>query len=252
MTFTFVPGPHHTLQPTTQGLIKTWSFSSLSKFEKCPYAAYLGKVEGLKEPAGPAADRGSAIHAQWEAYIRGDTDKLTDAGKKPNHAYADALRQAYADGTASVEDEWTFDHDWTVVTPKTPAVWAVFKLDVFVQESPSSARVVDHKSGKSWGKEITHGEQGMMYAIAALMRDPALQFVSVEFNYVDEGQIINKGSWRREDLDIFLPRLTKRGHAMTSATQFPPTPSIHNCRWCRFKDEVLRDDGTPACTWGVV
>ena len=252
MTFTFVPGPHHVIasdRPT--GPIKSWSFSSLTKFEKCPYAVYLGKTEGFKEPSGPAAERGTKIHEAWEAYIRGETDRLVGGGKKPDLAYADALRDKYAMAQATVEDEWCFDYEWNPVEPKSPDVWAIFKLDVFVYESPTSARVIDHKSGKSFGNEVKHGEQGMFYAIAAMMRHPDLQFVTTEFNYVDEGQVIRKGDWRREDLEVFLPRLTKRGMAMTCATDFPPVPSKHNCKWCRYKDEVRRESGEPACTWGV-
>lgn len=252
MTFTFVPGPHHLIASDTLGPIKTWSFSSLTKFERCAYAAYLGKVEGFKEPGGPAADRGTAIHNQWDAYIRGDTDVLRDAGKKPNLEYANVLREHYAEGRAHVEEEWWFDRDWTVTTSEDPARWAVFKLDVFVRESETAGRIIDHKSGKSWGNEVKHGEQGMFYGIAALMRFPELQYVTTEFNYVDEGHVLDKGRWRREDLDVFLPRLVRRANAYTCATDFPPTPSAHNCRWCRYKDEVKRDDGTPVCQWGVL
>lgn len=252
MTFTFVPGKHHLNTAPKSGLIKTWSFSSLSKYERCPYSLFLGKVEGLKEPAGPAADRGTAIHAAWEAYIKGETEALTDAGRKPLIAYADELRAAYLDGRATVEDEWTFDIDWNPVAPKSDSVWAIFKLDVFVRESDTSARIIDHKSGKSWGNEVKHGEQGMFYAIAAFLMHPTLEYIQVEFNYVDEGEVKAKTAWTRSDLSVFLPRLEKRARQMTSATDFPPKPSKHACKWCRYKDEVQRDNGQPACEWGAI
>lgn len=252
MTFAFVPGAHHLERRPQQGLVKTFSFSSLSKYEKCPYSLYLGKVEGLREPSGPAADRGTAIHAAWEAYIKGETDTLENAGKKPLIAYADELRTAYLEGRATVEDEWTFDSNWTPVPPKTDQVWGIFKLDVFVRESDTSARVIDHKSGRSFGNEVKHGEQGMFYAMAAMLQHPELEYVAVEFNYVDEGEIKAKSAWRRSDVAVFLPKLEKRALAMTTATTFPPTPSKFACKWCRYKDEVVRDDGQPACSWGVL
>jgi len=252
MTFTFVPGKHHLETDPRAGLIKTWSFSSLTKYERCAYSLYLGKVEGLREPSGPAADRGTAIHSAWEAYIKGETDRLENGGKKPLLSYANELREAYLDGRASVEDEWTFDHTWTPVPPKTPEVWAIFKLDVFIRESDTSARVVDHKSGRSFGNEIKHGEQGMFYAIAAMLQHPELEFVKVEFNYVDEGEIKAKSNWRRSDLPLFLPKLEKRAQRLTSATTFEPQPSKHACKWCRYRDEVKRDSGEPACIWGVL
>jgi hypothetical protein len=252
MTFDFKPGEHHLIPTVELGPVKTWSFSSLSKFEKCPYAVYLGKVEGFREPSGPAADRGTKIHTHWEEYIRGDIEHLTEGGKKPDLQYARELRELYADGLVTLEDEWVFTKDWEITTPGAPDVWAVFKLDVFIRESPESARIIDHKSGQIFGNEIKHGDQGMLYAIAAMMRFPELQFVSVEFNYVDHGKVAARATWTRNDLTLFLPRLEKRALAMTTATTFPPKPSTHNCRWCRMKDEVTREDGQPACKWGVL
>lgn len=252
MTFEFTPGAHHLIPSTELGPIKTWSFSSLSKFEQCPYAVSLSKIEGIREPGGPAADRGSRIHANWEDYITGDTDTLEDGGKKPDMAYALAIRTMYAEGLVEVEDEWVFTRDWSPTTHGAPDVWAVFKLDVFIRESPTSARIIDHKSGKSFGNELKHNEQGRFYAIAALMRYPELDFVEVEFNYCDEGHIGNRKAWTRNDLPLFLPRLERRAVVMTTATSFPAKPSKHNCRWCRYKDEVVREDGTPACIWGVL
>jgi len=252
MSFEFTPGAHHLQPSTAPGRITTWSYSSLSKFEQCPYAVYLSKIEGIKEPAGPAADRGSAIHKVWEDYIQGNTTKLVDAGKKPNIELADTLREAYANGEVEIEEEWTVDRNWDPVPPKTPEVWGICKLDVFRRDSPTSAQIIDHKSGTSWGKAVKHGDQGMVYAVNAFMRYPDLGLVSTQFNYVDEGVLSQPTYWRRHEIDLFRMRLDKRAHRLTSATDFPPAPSKHNCKWCRYKDEVRREDGAPACKWGVL
>lgn len=249
----FTPGAHHRAPViATDGPIKTWSFSSLTKFEQCPYASYLGKVEGFKEPAGPAADRGSQLHEVMERYIRGESDDLPPKVAASLLPYVDTLRSAYKLGDVEIEQEWTFDKLWVQCEPKTPDVWAVFKCDAVVHESETCINIIDWKSGKIFGNELKHGTQGMFYCIAALLRYPKVNYVEAEFAYIDHGQTAIRCTMTRDELPHFLPRLTKRALAMTQAQEFPANPSKQNCRWCRFKDEVLRDNGQPACEWGVV
>lgn len=251
----FVPGAHN-LAPViaTDGPVKTWSFSSLTKYEQCPYSVYLGKVEGFREPAGPAADRGTQLHTMLEEYVQGNSDDLPDKMRKHDGMvrYVQRLRELYAEGIVTLEEEWTFDREWNVCEPKTPAVWAVFKCDIVVHESDTSILIIDWKSGRVFGNELKHGTQGMFYAIAALMRHPELEYVEAEFAYIDHGQVHTRSTMTRAELPHFLPRLTKRALAMTTAQHFPANPSTHNCRWCRMKDEVTREDGRPACEWGIV
>lgn len=252
----FTPGAHN-LDPAiiaTDGPVKTWSFSSLTKFEACPYSVYLGKVEGFKEPAGPAADRGTELHAIMEAYVQGTSDELPPKVRKHEGmvAYASMVRDAYAEGIVEVEQEWTFDKNWNICEPKTPDVWAIFKCDVVIHESETSIKISDWKSGKIFGNELKHGTQGMFYSIAALLRYPKAEYAEAEFAYIDHGQVATRSTMTRAELEHFLPRLTKRALAMTQAQHFPANPSAPNCRWCRYKDVVTREDGRPACEWGII
>lgn len=253
----FTPGPHN-LQPQTikhePGPVRTWSFSSLTKFEQCPYAIQLAKIEGFKEPAGPAADRGSQLHAMLEAYVQGESDDLPPKMRaSPTMVtYVNALRDAYNAGLVEVEQEWTFDWEWNPCEPKTPDVWSVFKCDVVLHESDTSLTICDWKSGRIFGNELKHGTQGMFYSIAALSRYPQLEYVEAEFAYIDHNEIITRCTMTRKELGTFLPRLTERAKRMTNATHFPANPSKHNCKWCRYRDEVRREDGQPACQWGVI
>lgn len=248
----FTPGAHNLIKPVpVGGPVKTWSFSSLTKFEQCPYAVYLGKIEGFKEPAGPAADRGSRIHSELEDYVQGVTGKFPSDVHKNLRDYADAMRAEFDEGQIEIEQEWTFDKEWNICEPKTPAVWAIFKCDVVKHESDTSIRIIDWKSGKIFGNELKHGTQGMFYAIAALLRYASVEYVQVDFAYVDHGQVVTRSTMTRNELPHFLPRLTKRALQMTQAAHFPPNPSKHNCRWCRYRTDVLRDNGEPACTWGI-
>ena len=44
----------------------SFSNSSIKTYEQCPFKYKLTRIDGLSEPAGPAADRGKLIHAELE------------------------------------------------------------------------------------------------------------------------------------------------------------------------------------------
>ena len=78
------------------GPIKAWSFSTLTKFEECPYRVYLNKVEKIPEPSGSAADRGTAIHTLAEDYVQGFVGELPDELSKYTESFKQ-LRKDYED-----------------------------------------------------------------------------------------------------------------------------------------------------------
>ena len=62
--------------PEELGPVRAWSYSALKTFEECPYRTYINKVKGVKEVAGPAADRGSQIHQLAEDYVNGTVGEM--------------------------------------------------------------------------------------------------------------------------------------------------------------------------------
>jgi len=94
--------------------------------------------------------------------------------------------------------------------------WARIKLDALVHQDEQSARVIDYKTGKKWGNEISHSQQALLYAIGTFLRYPDLEFVN------------------------------SRAVKMTTETEFNPTPSKSSCRWCSY-----RQGDDPQCQWGV-
>ena len=62
-------------KPDTFGLVPAWSYSTLKTFEECPYRIYISKVRKVREPSGPAAERGSKILQEAEDFGNG---KLTE------------------------------------------------------------------------------------------------------------------------------------------------------------------------------
>lgn len=222
------------------GPIKAWSYSSLKEFEQCSLRTKFGKIDKIPTPSHPAAERGTQIHDSAECWIRGELDALPDALSRFEDGF-DYLRAGFDAGTVMVEDPWAFTLEWDLVEWNHPDCWVRMKLDAYVSEDPSSAVVIDFKTGRKDGNELAHSTQAQIYAIGAFMRDPDLDFVKTEFWYLDKGGKLEK-EYTRERAMMFVPKWIERGVAMTSCTDFHPTPSKFNCKWCSYIDQ---------CEWGV-
>jgi len=231
-------------KPEKLGDVRAWSYSALKVYEDCPYRTYISRVKGVREPSNPAADRGTQIHQYAEDYVNGTI------GEMPNelHKFKDAfeeLRTLYAEAKVELEGEWGYDLDWSPVGWMQKETWARIKLDALVNEDEQSARVIDYKTGRKFGNEIAHGQQGLLYAIGTFFRYPNLQYVQTEFWYLDKGETTKKG-YTRDQAMQFAPGFHRRAVKMTTETEFSPTPSKNACRWCAF-----RKGDEPECHWGV-
>ena len=223
------------------GPVKAWSASALDIFEKCRYHTYLKRVKRIAEPSGEAADRGSMIHDLAEHYVDGSLGELPEQLEKFEKAFK-SLREQYIAGKVELEEDWGFDINWQPCGWMDKKVWARIKLDVFVHEDETSAKVIDHKTGRKFGNEIKHNQQAMIYAIAAFMRYPDLEYIETEFWYLDKGEYL-RNHYTRKQLPILMPRLEKRAIAMTCCTDFPPKPSATACKWCHYNK-------SGDCDWG--
>lgn len=225
------------LRDRPSGLVPTAAFSTLKNFEECRFRVYLSKVKKLKGEMGEAAVRGQAIHDQAETYIRGTGEELPPPKSldKLAHQYYTLRKQFEAHPERfSLEENWGFTKDWDITDWMAGDVWLRQKLDVFHMQSETSAKIIDHKSGKKWGNELKHGDQGLQYAIGAFMKYPKLQLVETDFYYVDQGEMLPKKFTRGQALSL-LPRLEKRIFTLTTATEEElviASPSKHNCKFC--------------------
>ena len=158
-------------RPEKLGPLKAWSFSALKTFEECAYRAYLSRVQKIPEPTNAAASRGSKIHEQAEAYVKGELGEMPQELKKFAQDF-DHLRALYADARVELEGDWGFTMDWEPTSWVGSTTWVRIKLDALVFEEDNSARVIDYKTGKKWGNEIMHGQQCLLYAIGTFYRYP--------------------------------------------------------------------------------
>ena len=226
------------------GYIPAWSYSTLKTFESCAYRSYIAKVKKVQEDFGPAAARGTEIHKQAEDYVAGALGELPDTLKKFTSQFKN-LRELFVDAKVELEGDWGFTRSWEPCGWLAPDVWGRIKLDAFVHETETSARVIDYKTGKQFGNEISHSQQALTYAIGSFMRYPELESANTEIWYLDHGTTMEQ-TYTRDEAMVFMPTLHERAIAMTTATKFPPNPSKQNCRWCSFKNGEH-----PICEWGM-
>lgn len=229
---------------TELGLVPAWSHSALKVFESCAYKTYISKVKRVQEDFGPAAARGTEIHTQAEDYVKGTLAEMPDTLKKFEKQF-NFLKEEYANANVELEGDWGFTRKWQICDWMAPDVWARVKLDALVNESETSARVIDYKTGRQFGNEISHSQQALTYAIGSFFRYPKLEIVKTELWYLDHGTTMEQ-VYTRDEAMIFMPKLHERATLMTTATKFPPNPSTIACRWCSFgKGE------SPYCEWGI-
>lgn len=230
--------------------IRTWSFSRLTDFEKCRYRAKLKYLDHVPEPPRPlppgktehANDRGSRVHDAAEAYVRGGVELISELSAYKERY--DELRDLFAEKRVTLEGEWAFDKQWNPVAWNSHDAWCRMKLDAYVQVTNDHARVIDYKTGKKYGNEIKHTEQGQLYQLAAFLKYPQLISVDVEFWYIDQGKDHDtRVSYSRAQGTAYYNKFYNRGAAMTGETEFPPNPNAYSCKWCPYLGN--------ACEFGV-
>ena len=231
-------------KPDELGLVPAWSYSGLKTFESCAYRTYISKVKKVWEEAGPAAERGSRIHGLAEKYVKGELKEMPSELKKFAPQF-EKLHKLFTEGKVEVEGEWGFTLDWETTGWMEHNTWARVKLDVIVHETETSARVIDHKTGRKFGNEIAHGQQALTYAIGTFFRYPMLEHVQTELWYLDKSETTIQ-AYTRDEAMVFAPGLHQRAVIMTTATEFPPNPGKDTCKWCPHKEGEH-----PICEWGI-
>lgn len=228
---------------TVLGPVDKWSFSGLKNWESCPHSIKLAKIDREPQKQGEAAARGSIIHDMCEQYVRGQIPTLEgDAKTKFEHFTSDfsQLKRMFdeqVDGqypSIEMEENWGIRLDWSGCDWEDPELWGRGKLDVFVRESETSCRIIDYKTGRKFGNEMKHNDQGLSYAIYALHRfNKEITHFSVEFWYLDQGEKMVR-TFSARQLEILHPRYNKRALRMTTDTEFKSKANADTCRFCNY------------------
>lgn len=220
--------------------IKAWSYSRLSVFEQCKRRAKLAYIDRIPEPERPlpagktehANDRGTRVHDAAERFVKGGIELIPELEKFREEFIK--LRELYSKGLVSLEGDWAVDQDWSPVAWKSQDTWLRLKLDaLYMYDKGRKGVVIDYKTGKLYGNEIKHAEQGQLYQLAAFMRYPDLEELTVEFWYTDLDEIRTTVYTRAQGLR-FLKGFSDRGANFTTTENFPPSPSRFACKWCPY------------------
>lgn len=230
--------------------IDAWSFGRLTTYEACNYHAkleYLDKRPFAETYDRAFANRGNMIHTACELYIRSEGGLIKDLTMPLVIERLDHYKAQYAAGHAVVEQAWGFDREWQPTGWMAPNVWQRAKCDVVLDEG-DLVEVADWKSGKREGNEVKHAQQGILYAIDALIKYPAAERVRIRFIYTDEGREKVQEHSRLATMRM-LPSWDARARAMTSARVFPHKANKMTCRFCPYAPTVNGGDGS--CPFGV-
>jgi CRISPR/Cas system-associated exonuclease Cas4 (RecB family) len=235
-------------------IILTASFSRLKDYERCPYMLWLkaGERRSTEHVDTSAMDRGTEIHQECEDYTLGKHE-LTKNMYKFGEYFQD-LRQEYLAGNVLVEEEWGFDVDWQPTGWWDKDVKVRMKLDNFrviardENNNPVAGIPTDYKTGKKFGNEVGHNQQGVIYAIGSFLKMPTLEYADVEFLYLDHGLKSKPKRYTREKAMKLLPSWQARFDKLFNDREFRPKANKINCKYCAFSPN---EKGDGSCPWGV-
>lgn len=216
-------------------MLKAWSYSRLHDYDVCPAKAMYKHVIGLKEPAGPALERGIRIHQEAEDFLSGKTRKPPESFNEFQPLLMQ-LRKQKAMGERSIcLNRMMKPVPWDA----WEEVWLRVKLDALLLLKTKKAKVrcgwfYDFKTGKVY--EDDHYDQLDLYALSVFAENEDVQELEGELWYVDQPGLIRLV--RRYTRAVDLPRLTekwlKRSLPLLSDRKFAPNPGDH-CRYCHFR-----------------
>jgi len=229
--------------------LKSWSFSSLSDFGRCPYYTYLKRVQKIPEPERPlppgklehANDRGSRIHDSAELFVRGKAKFAPELRSFETEFLS--LQSSFKAGKVSLEGEWGMSKDWEPADYKS--AWLRLKLDALYFISDTEAVAIDYKTGRKFGNEVKHGQQLNLYQLVSFLRYPLLETLHTELWYLDQDEITSL-TYRRSQGLRFRGNWDMRALTMVNTVDFRPKPNVWNCKYCMYGPK-----GSGLCTVGV-
>lgn len=213
-----------------------WSYSMLRTWESCAAKYKFKYIDRLKDQSGPAAQRGSEIHATIENYIKGTDFNLHEAAQPYQELFDYARSLGAGTGMRYVEQKMGFDEEWHACAYDAKNAWGRVICDLVITTKEDGAIVYEWKSGKP---KDDHRDQRILYGIAAMgwYLVPEIKVITHYLEGTSPPQEVRIK-------DTALPRLREqwavRVHLMDSDDTFAPKPDFH-CRWCSYS----RDKGGP-------
>ena len=237
------------------GPVKSWSYSTYNNHNRCPHRVFMEKVLKeprpiLKIPEGKKEhpmSRGTRIHESAEFYVTRDMELIPELKKFQENFEALRILRDCPDIYMSVEGDWAYDRNWAVTSWSSQDAWLRMKADMFLSKETEGI-LIDYKSGRRHGNEISHMTQAQLYQLCAFIRFPELEYITVEFWYTDIGEI-TQAKFARDFGMQFLPLFTLKGEAVTDEINFIAKPSSFACKYCPYG--TIEGNGKCEFSYGI-
>ena len=209
-----------------------YSYSGLKTYEQCAYKYKLTRIDKLKEPSGPAAERGTAIHSEFEKAIL--ELPLLDESRIWWLDYINELKAKRA------MPEYKFGITKNGTACDYSSDQAVFRgiIDVLCIND-KTAFVSDWKTGK----ERDYSDQLKVYATVVFLVFPHVDNVITQIDYIDHNKHAPDKTYTRNQLTQLCSELDFRIEQIANDTLYIPNPS-GLCKFCYFR----KANGGP-CKW---
>lgn len=214
------------LDPKKMRPLTAWSYSRYADYRRCPMFFAYKHLMGIKEPAGPAMERGSAIHKIAENYLVAPKAPRTVPAELGH--FAEEFRHLRK-LSPTVEQQWGFTSTWEQTGWFDSNVWVRVVLDACVLYDDNTAVVIDHKTGK---KYATNEDQMQLFGLATFKRFPDLKEVSTRLWYLDQPSDNEvERVFKVGEMPAIQRDWERNVKPMFADKRFPPRPN-DKCRFC--------------------
>ena len=207
------------------------SYSALTTFEQCPFAYAKYYFEGFKDEAGPAAARGTRLHAAMEKFLKDELpiERLPiDFWRvKPNIV-------KLKDKKAIAEEVWLINSRWEYQEVEDESTIFKSLTDIHLVEDDVLS-IYDLKSGRMYDE---HSDQLQAYALAGMVKYPQVTTVNVSAIYLDQADEGHKRTYTSADFPNLKALWGIRINNVLTATEYPTKPSPKACQWCKLKKSL--------------
>lgn len=210
-----------------------YSYSAVKLYEQCPSRYKFSRIDRLQEPSGDAATRGSLIHSEIEAIIKGELPLVSDVVQ-----YLVPQLNKWKLSNAQSEMQFAIDDKWNLVDYKDKNAWFRGVIDLYFEEN-DVATVLDFKTGK----ERDYSDQVIVYAAIVLATKPHINRVNLAIEFLDSQKNVQYARITRDELGKYKDELANRINTINKDNIFAANPS-GLCKFCHFR----KSNGGP-CKW---
>lgn len=210
--------------------MRPWSYSRLSTWEECPRQYqyyYKERLDGFRPPS-IAAGRGTELHSQGEAYLKGDLKIYPPEFQKVS-AHAMYLKKM----AAEAEIKLAVNEKWEPVDYESPEVYLRCIIDIKFHERGDDKHVVHIQDWKTGQIYDSHKDQLDTYVAIAASHFPDATEYRSRAVYIDLGTLSTPKVVPPDRVKPIRLMLDGRIKNAESDTIYPTRSGTH-CRWCTY------------------